>query len=393
MIQSLDTQQVARLGQLARHFDIFMIYMENQFDITSSKRYVRKQTTVIGDLQMSSNTVGKPTVCFTFSRQEGRITDISTNAPLVNHFLDLIKMSRTYNTWISYAHDLKVFFEVIPKPPEAITRVDCVAFMKRQDQAGCSDATINRRLAAVSSLFNELRLLDPARFPQNPVRPCQRLRGSPQRSQSLYRKQPQRVPDVLSDDDLRTFFGALPSWRDRALVLLMWISCLRVSEAVAIRFQDIECSRRSIHICAGKGNSPRTVFMNSLTFAALNRYLDEERKSLFPDVDHVFVGFKGKARGKPLSANAVQKMVYYYAEKCHLAHLHAHLFRHTGITQLVQEGMAEPAVREFVGHRSPDSLAPYLHLCDEFVDAEFEQAQAALNPSQWLDFSLPGGES
>jgi integrase/recombinase XerD len=313
VIQYLDIQQLARRDELARHCHVLMIYMENQFDITSYKRYAGKQITMIGGPQMSSTTIGKPVVCFTFVRREGRTTDISTNNPLVNHFLDLIKMSRTYNTWISYAHDLKVFFEVIPKPPEAITRVDCVAFMKRQGQAGCSDATINRRLAAVSSLFNELHLLDPARFPQNPVRPRQRLRGSPQRSQSLYRKQTQRVPDVLPDDDLRTFFGTLPSWRDRTLMLLMWGSCLRISEAVAIRFQDIECSRRSIQIATAKGHTSRIVFMNPVTLAALNRYLDEERGDLFPDIDHVFVAFKGKARGSPLTVNAVQKMIKYYA--------------------------------------------------------------------------------
>jgi site-specific recombinase XerD len=85
-------------------------------------------------------------------------------------------------------------------------------------------------------------------------------------------------------------------------------------------------------------------------------------------------------------------MVYYYAEKCSLSHLHAHLFRHTGITHLVQEGMSEPAIRDIVGHRSPDSLSPYLHLCDEFVETEFEQAQTALDPSAWLDVPLPGGE-
>lgn len=341
---------------------------------------------------MNPNASAEPVVRFTIIHQRGRATDISTSSPLVNHFLDVIKMSRAYNTWVSYAHDLKSFFEVIPKLPEAITRADCIAFMKQQEQTGCSDATINRRLAAVSSLFNELHLLDPARFHQNPVSPYRRRREWHRRTQSLYRRQAQRIPDVLSEDDLRTFFAALNSWRDRALVLLMWISCLRVSEAVAIRFQDIECGRRSIRICAGKGNNPRTVFMNLLTFAALNRYLDEERKNLFPDVDHVFVAFKGKARGRPLTANAVQKMIYYYARKCDLPHLHAHLFRHTGITQLVQEAMPEPAIRKMVGHRRPESLSPYLHLCDEFVAKEFQQAQAALDPSAWLDPSLSGGE-
>ena len=84
-------------------------------------------------------------------------------------------------------------------------------------------------------------------------------------------------------------------------------------------------------------------------------------------------------------------MIYYYADKCDL-HLHAHLLRHTGITQLVQHGMSEPAIRDMVGHRSPDSLSPYLHLCDEFVEMEFERAQAALNPSSLIDPLPPGGD-
>lgn len=301
-------------------------------------------------------------------------------------------MSRAYNTWVNYAHDLKVFFQTIPKSPQAITRSDCLAFMKQQDEAGLSDATINRRLAAVSSLFSELQLLEPTSFLRNPVCPRPAHRESRQRRQSLYRKGAQRVPSILSEDELQMFLRSLPSWRDRTLVLLMWISCLRVSEVVAIRFQDIECGRRSIRIPNTKGNLPRMVFMDPLTFAALNRYLDEERQTLFPDVEHVFVAFKGKARGNPLSVNAVQKMVYYYAEKCSLSHLHVHLFRHTGITHLVQEGMSEPAIRDMVGHRSPDSLSPYLHLCDKFVETEFEQAQTALDPSAWLDVPLPGGE-
>jgi site-specific recombinase XerD len=340
---------------------------------------------------MSTNASSEPVVRFTLVREQGRVVDVSTSSSPINHFLDLIKLSQAYNTWVSYTHDLRVFFQVIPKLPEAITRSDCLAFMKQQDQAGCSPATLNRRLAAVSSLFNELQVLDPDRFPRNPVRPRQHQAES--RKQSLYRRQAQRIPQILSEDELRTFFSALCTWRDRTLMLLMWLSCLRVSEVVAIRFQDLECSRRRIQIPVAKGNHPRTVFMNPLTFALLNRYLDEERQNLFPDVEHVFVAFKGPARGRPLSVNAVQKMIRYYAAKCKLPQLHAHLFRHTGITHLIQQGMPEPAIRDMVGHRRPESLSPYLHLCDEYVAREFEQAQAALHSSTWLQGPLPGGPS
>jgi site-specific recombinase XerD len=340
---------------------------------------------------MSNNDLKSPRVLFAISREKGRVKEVSTNSPQINHFLDLIKMCRAYNTWISYTEDLKVFFETILKSPEAITRADCLEFMKQQDHNGCSGATINRRLAAVSSLFNELCLLEPDKFSLNPVYPHQIHRKSKHTTQGLYRKQSQPVPEIVPENDLQAFFKTLTCWRDRTLVLLMWISCLRISEAVNIRFQDIECSRRSIYIPVTKGNNPRTVYMDALTFSALNQYLDRERKTLFPNVPQIFLSYKGIARGTPLSVNAVQKMIKYNAEKCALSDLHAHLFRHTGITQLVQQGMPEPAIRNMVGHRNPNSLSRYLHLCDQFVETEFERAQAVFTSLSWLEADLAGG--
>lgn len=320
----------------------------------------------------------KPAVCVTIAWQNSQVVSVTTNSPLINHFLDLMQTSRAHNTWVNYAHDLKVFFQVIPKSVETITRTDCLDFMKQQSQEGYADATINRRLAAVSSLFNELCLLQPDQFPINPIHPQTKLRNNRNGRQSLYRKQAQRIPKVFSENELHTFLEKLRTWRDRTLVLLMWISCMRVSEVVAIRFEDLECSRRCIHIPVSKGQQARMVFMDPLTFSILNRYLDEERQYHFPEVEHIFVAFKGDARGTPLSVNAVQKMIRYYADKCNLKDVHAHRFRHTGITHLAQQGMSEPAIRSMVGHRSPDSLTPYLHLSDDFVAKEFEKAQAAL---------------
>jgi site-specific recombinase XerD len=337
-------------------------------------------------------TVHQP-VQFTIVRQQGQISACTTSSALVNHFLDVVKATRAYNTWVSYTYDLKTFFALIRKPPEAIDRRDCLAFMKQQQQDGRSDATINRRLAAVSSLFDELQLLETGWDAANPIHPRTQRQSAPQRNPSLYRRQPKRLPDTLPDSDLRQFFSALPTWRDRSLMLLMWISCLRISEAVAIQFEDIECSRRSIRISQAKGNHPRLVFMDPSTFAALNRYLDEERGNLFPEINAVFVALKGKARGQPLTVNAVQKLFAYYADECGLRHIHAHLFRHTGITQLVQQKMSEPAIRKLVGHRRPESLLPYLHLGDDFVESEFERAQAALDSAHQLTQQLTGGVS
>ena len=318
------------------------------------------------------------------------MVDVSTNSPLVDHFLRRVKLGQSRHTWINYAHDLKVFFATLCLPLDQVNRKTCLRFMELQELAGLSSLTINRRLAAVSSLFTELNLLDPERFPQNPVAPLQRGKDTRRRSQSLYRRQPQRLPDTIAEKDLQAFFARLPTWRDRTLILLMWVSCLRISEALSIRFADLECSHRSIHIRHGKGNLERIVYMDRFTFAALNKYLDEERRDLFPEVDELFVAFKGGARGRPLSANALQHAINYYAEQCGLS-LHAHLFRHTGISQLVMQGMSEPAIRKLVGHRNARSLEPYLHLSDHFVEAEFEKAQAVLNSPRGEQLALKEG--
>src|SRR5437870_9850350 len=57
---------------------------------------------------------------------------------------------------------------------------------------------------------------------------------------TLYFSLPTSV-DIIAEKDLQAFFEVLPTWRDRTLILLMWMSCLRISEVVAIRFEDIEC--------------------------------------------------------------------------------------------------------------------------------------------------------
>lgn len=326
----------------------------------------------------------------TIEYKRSEMVAVSTNSPLIDHFLSKVRMSQAKLTWINYAHDLKVFFHVVQQPLEAIDRKTCVRFMEAQDCVGLSSLTINRRLAALSSLFIELNLLDPDRFPQNPVAPLHTRREGRRRTPSLYRRQPDRIPDIITEENLQTFFTMLPTWRDRTLTLLMWLSCLRISEAVSIRFEDIECSNSSIRIRQGKGSLDRVVYMERYTFAALNKYLDEERRTLFSEVDEIFVSFKGVTRGRPLSVNALQHAIEYYAAKSSLS-LHAHLFRHTGITSLVVQGMAEPAIRKLVGHKNAKSLEPYLHLSDRFVETEFEKAQEVFHSQRWLQLQQEEG--
>jgi site-specific recombinase XerD len=318
-------------------------------------------------------------VALTLRWEHGRLTAVEATSSDVAQFLDFVRVRHAYNTWVNYACDLKAFFATVGKPPDQVTREDCVRFMDAQGAARRTVSTINRRLATVSSLFEELLMRDPARFADNPVVP--RLRKA---ARTLYKRAPKRLPDIVAEPDLRALFAALPTWRDRTLLLLQWVSCLRISEALAIRFADMECSQKRIRIRASKNHDARDVYMDDSTFTAFNRYLDHERAALeragaVIDENAIFLTVRGPNRGRQLSVNAVQKLLTYYAAKCTLPHLHAHLLRHTGITQLLEHDMPEPAVRKLVGHKRPESLLPYVHLTDRFTEREFQRAAPALD--------------
>ena len=153
---------------------------------------------------MSLELVSDQPVQFTIVYEHGTMVQVSTTSPLIDHFLRRVKVSQSEHTWINYAHDLKVFFTVLYQPLEKIDRQSCIAFMEQQDRAGLSRLTINRnrRLAAISSLFTELNLLDPATFSRNPVAPLQRNRETRKHKKSLYRRQPDRVPDVVAEKEM-----------------------------------------------------------------------------------------------------------------------------------------------------------------------------------------------
>lgn len=320
-------------------------------------------------------------VTVTLRWEHGRLAAIETTSREVAHFLNVVHERNSYNTWVNYACDLKVFFTAVGKPPDQVTRGDCVCFMGAQKAANRATTTINRRLAAISSLFDELLLYDPAHYLDNPV--------APRMQKTLYKRAPKRIPDIVAEQDLQVLFAVLPTWRDRTLLLLQWVSCLRISEALALCFADVECSHKRLRIRTSKNHDARDVYMDDTTFASFNRYLDYERAALelagaVQDEDAIFLAVRGINRGRQLSVNAVQKLLTYYATKRFLPHLHAHLLRHTGITQLLEHGMPEPAVRKLAGHRRPGSLTPYEHLSDHYTEREFRRAAPA------LALALPG---
>jgi integrase/recombinase XerD len=308
---------------------------------------------------------------------------------LVDEFFEFAAGRARPNTVRAYAHDLKTFFTVVAKDPVEVRAADVLGFVKAQRGAragaenvvrisdggsGLSNATIRRRLAAVSAFYGYLITRGDVGVETNPVPrglPTRRHRRDG-RGQPLVRAV-RRLPRILEPEELAGLLAALRTQRDRAMVQAMVLGGLRRAEVLGLRLEDLHLGEWRVFINDGKGGHQRLVPVSPSFFATVASYIDRERP---PGVatDRVFVVLKGPRRGQPLSAEGLDEIISGARARAGLAHGTCHELRHTCFTRLREAGMTIEALQAQAGHRSIASTQLYLHLGDGWLAEEYRRA-------------------
>jgi len=172
---------------------------------------------------------------------------------------------------------------------------------------------------------------------------------------------------ALTEDELRALLAAVPDeWR--LLVTLLAHAGLRVSEALPLRWSDVDFGRRRLRVrrslSRGHIGPPKTRHGRRdvpLT-EAMTRVLWNARKA--PGVDAADAALIFPARdGGPLDRTQVYRVVKAAAQKAGAPWAGLHTLRHTCATILFRRGWNAVQVQKFLGHHSPAfTLAVYVHL-------------------------------
>lgn len=313
--------------------------------------------------------------------------------PAVDEFLEFVAGRARPNTVRAYAHDLKVFFEVVDKEPAEVTPADVMAFVTAQRRprpgaekvvrisdgsGGLSSATIKRRLAAVSSLYGYLVIRGDAGVTANPVprglptrRDRREVRGVP-----LVRGT-RRLPRILEPGQVEALMASLRTQRDRAMVQAMLLGALRRCEVLDLRLGDLRLGEWRVLVANGKGGHQRIVPVSRTFFATVAAYMNDERPAE-ATTDRLFVVLKGSRRGQPLSAEGIDEILSGARGRAGLVRGTCHELRHTCLTRLREAGMAIEALQVQAGHRSIASTRVYLHLADDWLANEYRRAAEAI---------------
>lgn len=145
--------------------------------------------------------------------------------------------------------------------------------------------------------------------------------------------------------------------RDRALVMLLADTGLRIGEAAALRVEDVDLSSGRIRVQRGKGGKGRVVFASPPVLEALRAYWAS--RSAGPE-DPAFADLNGRG----LSADALKRLIRRLGRRAGVR-IHAHALRHFFATQYLRNGGDPLTLKRLLGHSTLAMVERYVQLVDD----------------------------
>ncbi len=169
-------------------------------------------------------------------------------------------------------------------------------------------------------------------------------------------KQPQKLPEILSREEVWRLITAPPLPRHRLLLMTVYAAGLRVSEAVALKVSDIDIDRMTIRITQGKGARDRYVPLAARLLQELRAYWKAQAPGVW-----VFANRQGT---RPIDITVAQKI--YTLAKLRVGITKQggiHALRHAFATHSLEARTADlHGVQRLLGHRQISTTLRYFHL-------------------------------
>lgn len=172
---------------------------------------------------------------------------------------------------------------------------------------------------------------------------------------------------VLSTDEAKLLFDALPSHRDRALFGICLFTGCRIREACTLMSGDVYDAAGNVRAkltirrenTKGKQET-RQIVTHSTLRGYLETYSGDRGKK------HLFPGRHGRGHINPRSADAILREM---CDRLGMEGISTHSFRRTALTQMSSAGVPLRVIQEISGHRSLQALQRYLEVSEKQVEA------------------------
>jgi type 1 fimbriae regulatory protein FimB/type 1 fimbriae regulatory protein FimE len=146
------------------------------------------------------------------------------------------------------------------------------------------------------------------------------------------------------------------SHRDATLILLAYRHGLRVSELIALRWDQIDLAQGHLHVSRAKHGTPSTHPVRGPEIRALRRL---QRAYEGPYI------FMTERKG-PLTASAVRKIIARAGERARIGFpVHPHMLRHACGFKLANDGHDTRSLQHYLGHKNIQYTVRYTELAPD----------------------------
>lgn len=151
------------------------------------------------------------------------------------------------------------------------------------------------------------------------------------------------------------------SSRDAAMILLAYRHGLRVSELIALRWDQVDLKQGLLHVNRKKQGVPSTHPLRGPELRALRKLAKD-----YPETIYVFVS----ERKGPMTDSTFRKIVARAGDKAALGFpVHPHMLRHSTGFKLANDGQDTRAIQHYLGHKNIQHTVKYTQLAaDRFKD-------------------------
>jgi integrase/recombinase XerD len=173
-------------------------------------------------------------------------------------------------------------------------------------------------------------------------------------------KKPQKLPVILSPEEVLQCLDCVGSRKHRAILTTCYAAGLRISEAVRLKLSDIDSKRMVIRVDQGKGQKDRYVMLSPKLLVTLREWwrLARPLQWLFP----------GDIPEQHISKDAVEQACQKAHRLCHIPKpFTPHCLRHAFAVHLLEQGTDVRTIQLLLGHRSLATTARYLRVATNKV--------------------------
>ena len=244
-----------------------------------------------------------------------------------------------------------------------LSRQDLEAFVEHELDRGVTIVTVKTRLAVVYAF---LRFLNERGLVVADVL-----------VKKIRLRLPDPLPRAISPEDVRSLLAVLDDVRDRAMIMVLLRTGMRIGELLVTRVSDIDLPERKILIWrADKNLVGRVVCISDDATSALGAWLRKR------DPDKVFL-FYGMGRSS-LTYQGARAVFMRYLKKAGLTHkgYTLHCLRHTFASEVLNAGMRLEVVQALLGHSNAEVTRRYARLTDKTREEEYFKAMEIIERGQ-----------